>query len=196
MLISELFLVKPQKRYQKSFLKAVEEIQAEKSNNPFSAKMVENNLDVEALRDEQNFARYLEYLDAEANLQEITANGRVPNTTLWLVNKKDDGSEIFLGRLNIRHYLTPRLRNSFGHLSYLIRPSARGRGYGQRILKMALPVAKELVTDLEKYQYQVLVTCKANNLISQKVIIGAGGVFDREVVLPSFDRELLYFVPL
>lgn len=194
--VSELFLVKPQMRYQKSFLAALREIQAERSQNPFSATMAENALDIEHLRDQKNFASYLQKLDSEARALEIMADGRVPNTTLWLIGKQVDGGEIFLGRLNVRHFLTAKLRDSFGHISYLIRPSARGRGYGRRILKMALPVAKELVTDLAKYHTQVLVTCKASNLISQKVIVSAGGVFDREVFLPATGPELLYFVPL
>jgi predicted acetyltransferase len=194
--ITELFLVKPQKRYHNSFLAAVQEIQAENPVNPFSATMSENNLDVEGLRFEQNFARYLDHLFAQASQKETSADGRVPNTTLWLIGKQDDGDEIFLGRVNVRHYLTPQLRNSFGHISYLIRPSARGKGFGRQILKLALAAAKELVTDLAKFDHKVLVTCKAKNLISKKIIIGAGGVFDREVVLPTTGPELLYFIAL
>src|SRR5437899_2275313 len=49
---------------------------------------------------------------------------RVPSTTFWWL----DGDE-FLGRLAIRHRLTPFLLKAGGHIGYDVRPGARRRGH-------------------------------------------------------------------
>jgi predicted acetyltransferase len=50
--------------------------------------------------------------------------GKVPQGTLWLIHQ---GSKL-LGRVNLRHRLTPDLEHHGGHIGCFIRPSARGKG--------------------------------------------------------------------
>lgn len=77
-----------------------------------------------------------------------------------------------LGRLAIRHRLTPYLREVGGHIGYDVRPTARRQGHATAMLSAALPVANQL--DIES----ALVTCDVDNVASRKVIESNGGVFE------------------
>ena len=84
-----------------------------------------------------------------------------------------DGSE-YLGRLNIRHRLTPWLLERGGHIGYDVRPSARNNGYATRMLGDSLPIARRLgIAD-------VLVTCDVDNTASRRVIEKNGGQLEDE----------------
>ncbi len=89
---------------------------------------------------------------------------RVPFTTFWLVAGQD-----FIGRINIRHTLNAGLEQQGGHIGYAIRAGARGKGYGQMILQLALPHAKKI--GLSK----ALLTCDDTNAASARIIEKAGG---------------------
>jgi len=110
------------------------------------------------------FARYVAELRAQALEETPRPVGYVPSTTLWWV----DGDE-YLGRIAIRHRLTPHLLELGGHIGYDVRPSARRRGHATAMLAAALPVARNLGID------QVLVTCDEDNGASRKVIEHNGG---------------------
>ncbi len=85
--------------------------------------------------------------------------GIVPASTFWLID-----NNTFIGRVSIRHKLNKNLRNFGGHIGYAIRPSKRKKGYGNKILELALQEAKKL--KLQK----VLITCDDTNRASQKII--------------------------
>lgn len=104
----------------------------------------------------------------------------VPATTYWLIHKG-----VFVGHTNIRHQLNEYLLKIGGNIGYYIRPSMRGKGYGTKILELALVEAKSL--GLKK----VLVTCEASNLFSKRVIEKNGGQFEDEV-----DSVLRYWIEL
>jgi predicted acetyltransferase len=107
---------------------------------------------------------------AAAREGRIRAEGVVPATDLWLV----EGTE-FLGQVSIRHTLTPRLERIGGHIGYAIRPSARRRGYGRLILRLALPEAFRLGIN------PALVTCDATNAASRKIIEANGGKLQDQI---------------
>jgi predicted acetyltransferase len=89
-------------------------------------------------------------------------------TTLWWV--EDDA---YLGRLTIRHHLTPSLHAYGGHIGYAVRPAARRRGHATAMLRAALPYARQtLGID------PVLITCDDTNTGSRRVIEACGGVFE------------------
>lgn len=88
----------------------------------------------------------------------------VPATTYWLVD-----NDSFVGHVNIRHMLNEKLKQVGGHIGYAIRPSARGKGYGSKILELALPKAKNVGLS------DVLVTCDADNEPSKRIIEKCGG---------------------
>ncbi len=68
-----------------------------------------------------------------------------------------DGAE-FLGRVQVRHRLTPRLRDLGGHVGYWVAPAARRRGHATAMLAAVLPVANALGLEC------VLVTCDVDNV--------------------------------
>jgi predicted acetyltransferase len=105
--------------------------------------------------------------------------GIVASTTLWWV----DGAE-YLGRLAIRHRLTPHLRDYGGHIGYDVRPSARRQGHATAMLAAALPVTHARGID------PVLVTCDDDNVASRKVIEANGGVLEDQRGV-----KLRYWVP-
>jgi predicted acetyltransferase len=115
------------------------------------------------------FVAYVAGLHAERLGTSPRSDGWVPATTLWYV----DGDTL-LGRLSVRHWLSPFLREVGGHIGYAVRPSARRRGHATAMLTQALPVARGLGID------PALVTCDITNTASRKVIETAGGVLEDE----------------
>ncbi|WP_037285128.1 GNAT family N-acetyltransferase [Saccharibacillus sacchari] len=90
--------------------------------------------------------------------------GYVRQRIYWLY----DG-EHPVGYGKLRFSLTDALREHGGHIGYVIRPSARGKGYGRQMLK-------ELLLEAEKGGLdRVLLTCNAENAASRSIIEGCGG---------------------
>ena len=65
--------------------------------------------------------------------------GYVPGTTYFLM--ADDRP---LGIAKLRHYLNDRLLEHGGHIGYCIRPTERGKGYGNTILSLTLVEARKI----------------------------------------------------
>ncbi|MFI9171227.1 GNAT family N-acetyltransferase [Streptomyces lincolnensis] len=159
-------LTQPDVRFHRSFLDAMREFAAT-GTDPDSLIAQEIERYGERWRDPAEFAAYVEMVRAEV------ARPRrldwVPMTTLWYV--EDD---TYLGRLGIRHRLTPFLLERGGHIGYGVRPGARLRGHATAMLRHALPVCRDLGID------RVLVTCDTTNTGSRKVIEANGGEFEDE----------------
>lgn len=170
-------LVIPTAAVADSFRAAVAEFRVEGRFGPTDDSELADSLEQAlGIADARGFAAYLRLLrarDAE------DTPGRVPSTMLWYV----DGVE-FLGRVSVRHRLTPSLRQRGGHIGYDVRPSARRRGHATAMLRDALPVAARLGIE------RALLTCDATNAASRKVIESAGGVPE-----PGEGPMLRYWVP-
>ena len=93
--------------------------------------------------------------------------GWVPCTSLFAF----DGSEL-VGVLNVRHRLTEALRRFGGHIGYSVRPSARRRGHGHRLLAGGVDFARSLGIE------RVLLTCEPSNTGSVRIIEAAGGILE------------------
>ena len=141
-------LQKPCRRYRHSFLEANEEF-ADRG-------------EVEQIESD-SFEQVLRRCQAEAC--GLVTEGRVPQTTFWMV-----ASEDFVGRISIRHHLNPSLVKFGGHIGYAVRPSARRRGIGKRALRLCLAEAKRLGL------LRVLLTCDDDNEGSIRIIEACGGV--------------------
>ena len=118
--------------------------------------------------DFHDFAYYLKNLE----IKKETPDGRVPDTTLFCL---DLDRNVFVGAVNIRHYLNKGLLRTGGHIGDGIRPSERKKGYATAMISLALEVCKSL--GIEK----ILMTCDKDNIGSAKSIINNGGVLENEV---------------
>lgn len=99
-------------------------------------------------------------------------NGLVPDTTYFCL---DSDRNIFVGAVNIRHYLTDKLKFSGGHIGDGIRPSERRKGYGSAMIGLAIEEAKKMGIN------RVLMCCDKKNIASAKSIINNGGILENEV---------------
>lgn len=166
-------LVRPSIGFKDSYLAAVEEE---------GAKKVGVNVDgIDQSLIDTDFAQYIESLNGRAEGAGLP-DGYVPDTILWLVE-----GDTYIGRVSIRHELNEHLLNIGGHIGYDIRPSMRRRGYGTKILTMALPEAKKLGID------RALLTCDETNSASRKIIEKNGGIFEDKRPNPAGGPDKLRF---
>lgn len=93
--------------------------------------------------------------------------GRVPADFLVA---EVDGQPV--GRVSVRHRLTPFLLEVGGHVGYAVAPEFRRRGYGTQILGQAVHRLAALGVD------RVLVTCDDENEASARTIERCGGVLE------------------
>lgn len=172
--------VAPDVGFRASFVAALREFQAEGGHLA---------LPVDLLADPRQFARYVVALLSGAERPggldltvaamkgEPPPDGYVPQTTLWWVE-----GDAFVGRLAMRHRLTPHLQEEGGNVGYDVRPSARRRGHATAMLAAALPRLAALGVD------PALIDCDADNVASRRVIEKNGGRLERAA------RGALYYL--
>lgn len=158
-------LVRPDVRYERSFVEALAEFQPGDQAMVFERRLARSD-----------FRGYVRTVAAWERGEEIPV-GWVAVSTFWLV----DGDE-YIGGTNVRHELNDYLLNYGGHIGYTIRPSRRREGHGTQICRLALIEAKAL--GLER----VLITCDDDNPGSRLIIERNGGVL--EDVVPQPDRNV------
>ncbi len=131
--------------------------------------------------DFHDFENYLAQLENEE-----TEDGLVPETTLFCLDKDRN---IFVGAVNIRHYLNESLLLSGGHIGDGIRPGERRKGYATAMIALALQECKKLGI------HRVLMCCDRDNIGSAKSIIRNGGVLENEVEIDGH-WEQRYWIEL
>ena len=118
-----------------------------------------------------------DYHDFEAycNNLEIKepTDGKVPDSTFFCL---DEDTNTIVGAVNIRHELNEYLLQYGGHIGDGIRPTCRRKGYGTKMIALALEECKKL--GIKK----VLMVCDKDNLGSSKTITNNGGVLENEFV--------------
>ena len=118
--------------------------------------------------DYHDFEHYLNNLDLKYD------DGKhVPDSTFFAL---DTERNIFVGAVNIRHYLNDKLLHDGGHIGDGIRPSQRRKGFGTEMIKLALIQCKKLGID------RVLMVCDKDNIASRKTIINNRGVLENEII--------------
>ncbi len=142
-------LVKPSVKYKESFLKAINEPEAQGLFKRFEL--------------EKDFEKYVEKINNYIKGAPLI-NGFVPESTFWIVENDE-----YIGRVSIRHKLTQELEKVGGNIGIDIRPSKRGMGLGKEAMKLALQKAHEVGLN------KVLLTCNVNNIPSKKMIEACGG---------------------
>ncbi len=92
----------------------------------------------------------------------------VPQIVYWLYV---DGKAVGFSKLRTK--LSNHLLQHGGNIGYGIRPSERGKGYGNLLLKLTLEKAKSKGIDT------VLITCDDDNFGSKKVAENNGGLLHK-----------------
>jgi len=105
---------------------------------------------------------------------------RVQGFEYWLL---DDFR--ILGNCRIRRVLIPKIELDGGNISYDIRPSERGRGYGREILRLALDECRKFGLS------RVLLTTHPENEGSIRVIRANGGIELDRTISPFSSEELI-----
>ncbi len=167
-------LVSPSLKYEKSFQEAADEMRKAEGIGFW-----------EEVGSPKSIEEYIQ-IRLDHSIGKRLPAGWVPATTYWLV----DGN-LFIGETTVRHELTEHLRGVGGHIGYWIRPSERNKGYGKKILEMALQKAKELGI------HQVRITCDETNLGSRKIIEANGGRLDGVTDMgEKLPKKLLFWISL
>ena len=161
----------PDVALRQSFVSAMEEFRAEGRGPDDGQSVIDRYVRDRAAEwaTEDAFSRFIAGVRAERLEDTPRPAGFVPATELWWV----EGEE-FLGRIAIRHRLTPTLLEIGGHIGYDVRPSARRRGHATEMLRHALRIAHDLGID------PALITCDADNVASRTVIERNGGMLEDE----------------
>jgi predicted acetyltransferase len=178
-------LAEPDPRYHASYVAALDELAAEGDARYFhlvlepEERFTGVSYTGQALADPETFRSFCDYTRALAFEQTPKPATWVTGTYLWMVE-----SDEVVGRISLRHELTPWLREFGGHIGYAVRPTARRRGHASKAVALMLPLCAE--RGLE----QVLITCDVANSGSRRVIEANGGMLE-----DVRNGKLRYWVP-
>lgn len=84
-----------------------------------------------------------------------------------------------MGMADLRLAVNEKILFYYGQIGYSIRPGERGKGYGDRQLKLVLEAARARGMD------RVLLTCKSGNRASARLIQKNGGALENTVTDPE-----------
>ena len=119
--------------------------------------------------DYREFNDYMEALEVKEE-----SKGLVPDSTFFCI---DEDREIFVGAVNIRHYLSEALLLNGGHIGDGVRPSERRKGIATEMIRLALDECRKIGID------NVLMVCDKDNIGSAKSIQRNGGILENEVTV-------------
>ena len=152
-----IVLTEPSERYLASYMEAFDE---------YAARGV-STYGLTDARSCDIFEKYENYR-LERNLKP----DRVGCHYYWLV---DDTRNYFIGEIAIRHDLNDALRLRGGHIGYCIRYCEWGKGYGTKMLALALEKAKALGLS------RALITCNDSNIASARVMEHNGFILEDKI---------------
>ena len=165
-------LVTPTIKYKRKAIKYIKE------HNKYNSRINGSGLLYEYTKDYDGWLKKLEY---ERNI--VTDNVFVPNETYFLVRENDDK---IIGMTNLRTDMNERVKNSYGSISYGIRPKERRKGYNKINLYLTL-------LECQKRKIKsVVISCEKDNIASSKSMLALGAVFDKEIY-NSFSKKFYEF---
>lgn len=128
--------------------------------------------------------RRLDYRDFEyylANLEQKEASAElVPDSTFFCLDEEQD---LFVGAVNIRHYLNESLLLDGGHIGDGVRPSQRRKGVATKMIALALEECRKLGVE------RVLMVCDKDNIGSARSIQHNGGVLENEIAVDGVMQQ-------
>lgn len=166
----QLFLVKPDLMYYEKY-------------NDMMKEWVESNTQIAPwfldtpFKTIEEFAKLVQKLDEYENANQ---DKEFCSTTSYFVVDENDK---LIGAASLRHYLTIKGLNSWGHIGYGVRPTERKKGYGTEILRLVLKEAKN------KKIYSVLIGAHKSNVGSCKVIENCNGILENTITDPDDSNE-------
>lgn len=95
----------------------------------------------------------------------------------------DTERNIFVGAVNIRHYLNAKLLINVGHIGDGVRPTERRKGMATKMIGLALEECKKI--GLKK----ILMVCDKSNVGSAKSIKNNGGKLENEIKVNNFIQQ-------
>ena len=131
--------------------------------------------------DYKDFEYYMDNLEVKEGTENL-----VPDSTFFCL---DEDRDIFVGAVNIRHYLNEALLRDGGHIGDGVRPSERRKGIATKMIGLALGECRKLGID------RVLMVCDKDNIGSAKSIINNGGVLENEITVEGV-VEQRYWIEL
>jgi len=161
----ELVLRVPKESEEEEFLRA------HRATSPTAPQFLHHYEEGMSLR------RYLEVL-AEREKGDNLPAGHVPSTFLFAFA----GARI-VGRVTIRHALTPVLERVGGHIGYVVVPQFRRKGCATEMLRQSLRIARERFG-----LHRVLVTCDDDNIGSIRTIEKNGGMLEDVLKPPDVPK--------
>lgn len=110
-----------------------------------------------------SFQEYIKQCIKEETEENIELHNATTNRYIYYVDNYP------IGEVGIRTHLNYFWENMGSQIFYKVRVSERGRGYGMRMLRLALKECKRL-----GFQ-KVRINCNDKNVASQKLILNSGG---------------------
>jgi predicted acetyltransferase len=156
----QLRLVKPDLRYEQSFMTAFNSLKNE------TERMAWIYLGESGYSDffKMSFKSYVDTLLA----REVKPPPHfVCDTVLWAIL-----GDVVVGRISIRHELNDWLSKIGGHIGYIVASTHRKRGLATQMLELILETSKA------KEIGSLLLTCDEDNVGSEKTILKNNGVFE------------------
>lgn len=157
--MNKLKLIKPQEKYARQIM-------------DYKDEMLKNCDSFDGCAGLEDVDSFSEWVDFEKRLKAKYKDGYVPSEVYLAIRKKDD---VLVGIIDYRHPLTDFLRNFGGNIGYSIRPGERHKGYATEMLKLLLPICRDMGED------KLLLTCDKGNTFSSRTILKNGGILENEV---------------
>lgn len=124
------------------------------------------------LRECGNAEEWIQYV--EKMRQRETCPEDLVDSDIYLAQREED--KRIVGIAELRHHIDhPVLRLWGGHIGYCVRPLERRKGYAGIILSQVLEICKMYGIN------EVLLTCREDNLASERTIRGGGGIYEKTV---------------
>lgn len=126
------------------------------------------------LLDGLSFREHLEFYNKSEKIAFDNYNQIETPFFQYVLYRKSDNK--IVGAVNIRPYLNRELDENFeGNIGYSIRPSERGKGYGNKALELAISEFTKLNS-----KDDIIICCYKENLPSKKIIQKMGGTLIEE----------------